>query len=376
MKSNSQALAFAVLLLTLSAAGSASAQRVRGDITESEYDKKLRSAQESAFSPWMPAQDAFEMFRRSKLDAKLVLAAEKNSKGDIRLLQFFPPDGKGGDVVYENAIPEETLLERHAMWQKQDYNILYVRKNPLGNYTAIWIYSARFGVAVKRLEELGISTAVIRIKATETADASRAKVPVTAPLREWRDKAGRLMQASVAGIEGGTVNFVRADGKKFSYPLDDLSEADQKRLAELQDKSTKGSTAGSPVAEEEGLTNWMSRSDFETRVVEERGKGKFGVYAESNNRNEFRGIFDKLPPGVRWFQSWAEPEQSLREKHSSYVAQGFALLSLSHDRRADRYCGVWVSGMPPGDMKVQLGKFGITTPSIGEKIAVSTVAKR
>jgi hypothetical protein len=100
------------------------------------------------------------------------------------------------------------------------------------------------------------------------------------------------------------------------------------------------------------------------------------VYVESNTRNEYRGIFDKLPPGVRWFQGWAEPEQGLREKHASYAAQGFALLSLSHDRRADRYCAVWVGGMAPGDVKGQRGKFGLTTASIEGKITASTLPKR
>jgi hypothetical protein len=357
-----------LLLATLTCRGALAA--TKGDITESEYDKKLRDAQESAFSPWMPAKDAFEQFRLGKLGGKLLLAAERDSNGQIRLLHFSPPDGKGGDVIYENDMPEQALLERHAIWQKQDYNILFARKNPSGNYTAIWIYSARFGVAAKRLNEVGISTPVIHIKPSQTA-----KVTVAVPLRQWRDKTGRTLQASVAGIDGGTVNFVRSDGKKMPYPLADLSEADQKYLAELQSKSTQGS--GSPAdATDEGLSKWMSRTDFDTKLAEERGKGKYVVYVESSPRNEFRGIIDKRPETVRWFQAWAEPEQSLREKHASYIAQRFTLLSLSHERRTDRYSAIWVSGLEAGDVNGQRGKFGLTSPSIGEKIIVSTLPKR
>jgi hypothetical protein len=373
MKPNSHAPRLALLLLVLLMGREALA--AKGDVTESEYDKKLRDAQESAFSPWMPAKDAFEVFRRSKLDGRLLLAAERNSNQEIRLLLFFPPDGKGGDVIYENDVPEETLLERHPIWQKQDYNVLFARKNPSGNYTALWIHSNRLGVAVKRLNEVGISAASIRVKPGQTAETAAAKTAITAPLREWRDKSGRAIQASVAGIDGGSVNFLRADGKKFTYPLADLSEADQKRLADLQNQAAKGSDAKSAAAPEQ-LTDWMNRSDFETKLAEERGKGKYLVYVESSSRNEYRGLFDKLPPRVRWFQAWAEPEQGLREKHASYVAQGFALLTLSHDRRADRYCAVWVGGMEPGDVQGQRGKFGLTTATIGDKITPSTLPKR
>jgi hypothetical protein len=363
------------LLLLLVLAGRSTFAAAKGDITESVYDKKLRDAQESAFSPWMPAKDAFEQFRLGKLGGKLLLAAERDSNGQIRLLHFFPPDGKGGDVIYENDVPKETLLERHAIWQKQDYNIFFVRKNPSGSYTALWIGSARFGVAMKRLNEVGISAATIRIEPSQTTEASPATPNVTAPLQQWHDKSGRTLQASVAGIQGGNVNFVRSDGKKFSFPLADLSDADQKRLAELQGKPAQGTDTGKAEGKE-GITDWVSRSDFETRVAQERGKGNYGIYVESNSRNELRGIFDKRPETVRWFQAWTEPEQSLREKHSSYVTQGFTLLSLSHDRRTDRYCAVWISGLPPGDVKGQMGKFGLTAPSIGEKITVSSLPKR
>ena len=373
MKSPSAAPRFALLVLMLLMGRGAFA--AKGDVTESEYDKKLRDAQDSAFSPWMPAKDAFEVFRRSKLDGRLLLAAEKNSNQEIRLLLFFPPDGKGGDVIYENDVSEETLLERHPIWLKQDYNVLFARKNPSGNYTALWIHSNRLGVAMKRLNEVGISAASIRVKPAQAAEATTAKAAITAPLREWRDKTGRAIQASVAGIDGGSVNFVRADGRKFAYPLADLSEADQKRLAGLQNQAAKGSDTKSAAAPEQ-LTDWMTRSDFETNLAEERGKGKYLVYVESSSRNEYRGLFDQLPPRVRWFQAWAEPEQGLREKHASYVAQGFALLTLSHERRTDRYCAVWVGGMEAGDVKGQRGKFGLTSPSIEEKITVSTLPKR
>jgi hypothetical protein len=374
MKTTIHASRLALLLLVLLIGRGALA--AKGDVTEAEYDKKSRDAQDSAFTPWMPAKDAFEVFRRSKLDGRLVLAAERNSNGEIRILPFFPPDGKGGDVIYDNDVPEETLLERHAIWQKQDYNILFARKNPSGNYTAIWINSARLGVAVKRLNEVGISAAVIRIKTSETTEVPRAKASVTVPLREWRDKAGRLLQASIAGINGGTVNFVRADGKKFPFPLADLSDQDQKYLTDLQGKSAQGSEAVSSAATPGSFSDWMSRSDFDTKLAEERGKGNFPIYVESNTRNEFRGIHEKRPGTVRFFQAWAEPEQSLREKHASYVAQGFSLLSLSFERRTDKYCAVWVSGLTPGDAKALLGKLGMTQPSIDQKITATTVPKR
>jgi hypothetical protein len=378
MKLLQQSLGFTVFLLMFLAGGSASGQRVKGDISESEYDKKLRSEQESTFSPWMPAKEAFEVARRAKLDGRLLLAAENNSNAQIRLLLFFPPDGKGGDVIWETDVPEATLLERHAIWQKQDYNILFARKNPTGNYAAIWINSARLGVAVKRLNEVGISAAAIRIKSGETANAPAAvaKAAVTTPLRQWRDKSGRLLQASVAGIDAGTVSFVRADGKKFPFPLADLSDQDQKYLTDLQSKSAQDSGAVPSAATPGGFTDWMSRSDFDTKLAEERGKGNFPIYVESNTRNEFRGIHDKRPGTVRFFQAWAEPEQSLREKHASYIAQGFSLLTLSFERRTDKYCGVWVSGIAPGDAKAMLGKFGMTQASIDEKITTTTVPKR
>jgi hypothetical protein len=230
-------------------------------------------------------------------------------------------------------------------------------------------------VALKRLKEVGISPPIIRIKFSQSSDSTVAAPAITAPLQAWHDKNGRALQASVAGIQGGSVNFVRSDGVKFTFPLADLSEADQKRLAELKSKPAQGSDTGKAEAKE-GITEWVSRSEFETRMAEERGKGNYSVYVESNSRNELRGIFDKRPETVRWFQAWTEPEQGLREKHSSYVAQGFTLLSLSHDRRTDRYCAVWISGLPPGDVKGQMGKFGLTTPLIGEKITVSSLPKR
>src|SRR5215207_6434003 len=103
MKFPSAAPRLALLVLMLLVGRGAFA--AKGDVTESEYDKKSRDAQDSAFSPWMPAKDAFEVFRRSKLDGRLLLAAERNSNGEIRLLLFFPPDGKGGDVIYETDVP-------------------------------------------------------------------------------------------------------------------------------------------------------------------------------------------------------------------------------------------------------------------------------
>jgi hypothetical protein len=222
---------------------------------------------------------------------------------------------------------------------------------------------------------VGISAAVIRIASGPAAEGTPGKAAVTTTLRDWRDKSGRLLQASVQGIDGGTVHFVRRDGVKFTYPLADLGSEDQKYLAGLQNKSTPGADAAAPTAPG-AFTDWMSRADYDTEIARQMGNGMYAVITESNSRKELRSLFEKRPGAVRWFQALNEPELGLREKHASYQAQGSTLISLTYDRRTGLYCATWVYGMPPGEVSAQRGKYGITAPAIDAKITVSTMPKR
>jgi hypothetical protein len=325
----------------------------------------------------MPAKEAYQVLRRAELEGKMMLAAEQNTDGGLRVLLYFPPDGKRGDVDYELNLTEEQLLQRHANYLKRDYNVLYVRKNPAGTYTGFWIVSERLGVALRRLNELGISAPSIRLKespAVASAPVATTAAVVSTPMREWRDKTGRPLQASVSGVENGTVNFVRPDGRKIPYPLADLSETDQKYIAELQAKSAEGASGAGDDAE--GFSKWMSRADFDSLMSDQQGNGLVPIYAESNFRNEMRAVFVRKPEPWGYYLGWTQPEQTLREQHASYKSQEFTLLTLSHDRRSDTYCAVWVGPRALENGKALLAKLGITQASIDGKITMSEVSKR
>ncbi len=52
------------------------------------------------------------------------------------------------------------------------------------------------------------------------------------PLRTWTNADGKKMKASLISVADGKGSFKFADGRKFDYVIDNLSEADQKLIAE------------------------------------------------------------------------------------------------------------------------------------------------
>ena len=319
----------------------------------------------------MDSKEANEAIRTGEVEGNLLIAVERNSAGQSRMIHFTPPDGKGGDITYESSLAESELLERHPLWQKQGYNILFVGKNPSGGtLSAIWIQTDVYGQAVVRLTELGITPATIVITSGATG-AKAAAAPVSVPLREWKDGKDRTIRASVEGVEEGQVKFVLADGRKVNYPLKDLGAAEQKVLTDL----LAGPSAPVAPLAPAGFTDWMSFEDFEKTYADERANGRYAVYVETNQRDDYRAIFETRPQNLGWFYGWGKSESGLRESDTAYRARGLALLSLSYNRRSERYCALWVRDNVLEAAKAQLSKHNITVGSIGDEIKISIVPK-
>lgn len=51
-------------------------------------------------------------------------------------------------------------------------------------------------------------------------------------LRTWTNAEGKTMKATLLSVENGTGKFAFADGRKFDYALDKLSEDDQKVISD------------------------------------------------------------------------------------------------------------------------------------------------
>lgn len=66
--------------------------------------------------------------------------------------------------------------------------------------------------------------------------AARAEVLVE--LRTWSNAEGKTMKAKLLSVENGTGKFAFADGRKFDYALDKLSEEDQKIIADKTASTT------------------------------------------------------------------------------------------------------------------------------------------
>lgn len=354
----------------------AAGKDVRGTFDESKLKRELKAAREVAFSPWMSVADAGKRLTKAELDHEVILALEKNVAGQMRYLSFTPKDGKGGDSTYDSSLTQQELLEKHSIWERQGYNILFVQKIPTpGKYCAVWVESAIFGEAVKRSSELGITPAQIRLETKpDKKPAPAASVVVTAPLRSWKDKSGREMEASLEGLEPGTAKFKMKDGRRFDYKLADLSAEDQSFLDELAKKAASASNTDADTPPE-GFSKWMPTAKFETAYAEERGKGNYAIYIESGRNGELRAVFDKRPANFGWFMTWDQTEPAIREKNASYNARGMALLSLFYDRRSKKYTAVWVKESCLPEAKSQLASHGITPAEIAAKITPSTVRK-
>lgn len=349
---------------------SAFPQRIRGEIKESEFERKLKDPRESAFSPWMDAKAANTAFRTGELEGNLLIALERNASGQTRMLHFTPPDGKGGDVTYEAGLTESELLERHVLWEKQGYNLLFAHENPSGGTLAvIWIQTDVFGAAVKRLGELGITPASVTILSGSPDLPNRPTGPiaVSLPLQDWTNQQGQTIRASVEGLENGQVKFVLPDGRKVNYPLSSLAKAEQERLTAAQ-----SAPADAPPS---GFSDWMSYEDYEKRYAEERAQGRYAIYVETNPRDEYRAIFETRPSNLGWYYGFGKTEESLREADVSYRARGLSILSLSYNRRSERYCAVWVRDAAMQAAREQLAKHQITAAAIGDDIKISILPK-
>ena len=169
----------------------------------------------------------------------------------------------------------------------------------------------------------------------DEAGGAAPKKHVTAPQREWKDVQGRSISASVEGIEGGQVKFVRADGQRFVFPVKDLSESDQKLLADLYAAAPEET----PPAE---FTAWMSSTDFELKSDEKNKAGFYPLYVEANDKNEIRGLFEKRPKGLRFYYSCFAPEEALSKMDADVRAKEFTLVTLSFNRRTATYSAVWI----------------------------------
>lgn len=71
-----------------------------------------------------------------------------------------------------------------------------------------------------------------RLPAFTTADPGPVPVPAITDERVWTNKDNKELQASLRSIRDGIGQFVRADGKAFSYDLENLSAPDRALIRE------------------------------------------------------------------------------------------------------------------------------------------------
>lgn len=369
----------AVKLLTIFAlilAGScpAYAQRVRGDFEESEFDRASKKKREAAFTQWMPGAMAGDVLGRAELDGKVLLILERNSNGESRAV-FDIPDTRRFDVEYSSSISERQMLEKHALMEKGAFQILFLQKNPSGrSYCVIWIKKGGYAEAVAKLANLGVTPAKIELKASSSPTITG---PVTSGHRRWTDKAGRVVEASLAEIDADKIILIKKGGGRFPFLIAKLSTEDQQFLKKLIANHKKPKVEMSGNSEGSGeFTDWYSYSEWELKYDDERAKGRYAIYVESNNKRELRGIFDKRPRGLGWFNAWLDSEADVKRKNASYESKGLRILSVSFERRTDRYNAVWVSNRVLDKAREQLAASGITPADIGKKIQVSKVKKK
>lgn len=345
-------------------------QKVRGDIELSQYDRKFDEARNQVFSEWMPEKEAFDVLAGAEIRRDLVLLAERDSKDRFRFIIVKAPKGVSTDISCETDVDGDKLVLLHKTWVNQGYRILTIRENPRrSTYSAIWVPGQVYGYAVQRLSEIGVSPASVELQppSSEPVDLSG----VTAPMREWKDEQGRAIEASVEGVDDGFVDFKRKDGRRFKYPLEKLSSADRSfltNLARMPDPEPDLTAGGKPE-----FSEWLTRDEFEIKWTEERGKGLYAIYIESNRKEEVRALFVEKPVVMGVYIFWLYDEAGIRDRNRVYQSQGYTLLSLSYDRSSQTYNGTWVSDKDIGRARNQLKSLGITPASIGDEIVVSEV---
>jgi len=64
------------------------------------------------------------------------------------------------------------------------------------------------------------------------------KEPLVAQ-RAWTNSEGKTIKASVLALDGEKIKFKLTNGKTVNYPLEKLSEEDQKAIKEAAEKATK-----------------------------------------------------------------------------------------------------------------------------------------
>ena len=89
------------------------------------------------------------------------------------------------------------------------------------------------------------------------------------------DKQGRALTAEILSVEKGLVKIKREDGQVFSLPLDNLSEADQVKLAALSEKLATAEAA-KPLSAA-AIKIELNRGNFKTVKKTEDVKLKTGT---------------------------------------------------------------------------------------------------
>ncbi|MFK5921808.1 MAG: hypothetical protein QM496_06485 [Verrucomicrobiota bacterium] len=352
-------------------------QQVRGRFEESEFDRKSKPKREAIFTGWMPAGKAGEILIQAELEGKVLLVVERDVKGSIRMIIDLEKNNAAANVEYSTHISDEQLLRKHALRKKGGYELLFLKKNPTGgSYCAIWTKSGGYADSVAMLKNLGVTTAKIQIRASQ-AEISHGATAVTAESRRWTDKSGRVVVAALAEIDGNKAILIKKGGGRFPFLITDLSVGDQQFLKKLiADHKSSAKVAAVKEMKKGGFTDWMEFSKFELNFADEEGDGRYAIYVESNNKRELRAIYDKKPKGLGWYNGWLQSEDKVRSMNALYQSKGLILLSLSFERRTQRYSAIWVAKRNFEEAKGQLARINITTAKIGKEIQLSKVGKK
>ncbi len=352
-------------------------QQVRGRFEESDFDRQSKQKREEAFTGWLPSRKVGELLIQAELTGKVLLVVERDANGLIRAIVDPVKNNAAANVEYSTHISEEQLLKKHALRKKGGYELLFLQKNPTrGSYCAIWTKSGGYADSVAMLKNLGVTPAKIKIRASQ-AEITHSATAVTTENRRWLDKNGRIVMAALAEIDGDKAILVKKGGGRFPFLITDLSVEDQQFLKKLV-ADHKGSAK--PVSAKDvrrgGFTDWLEFSQFELNFADEDGDGRYAIYIESNNKRELRAIYEKKPKRLGWSNGWLQSEDKLRSMNALYQSKGLILLSLSFERRTQRYNAIWVAKRNFDEAKAQLAKLKITTAEIGKKIRVSKVGKK
>ncbi len=338
-------------------------------IQESTFDEKHRAQRELAFTSWIDCTESYDELYRHEIDGPITIAFEESGGHQFRLIRLEGGPAQGGRNV-DFSLTEMELLEKQTVCEDLDQKILFLRRNPMNpegdSYHAVWIDNNLYRQAVRQLNTLGISSASI---GPSTGAVSNVPSKTVVIHREWKDNLGRTMYASVEGFENDQVQFLKADGTQFSYPIDKLSENDRNYLI-AQGIFPKKPTVKS-LPRNNSFSNWLDYHNYEIHFLKFQTDDISALYEEANGLGEMRGLFVSAVDGSL-LRAWHEDEVTIRRADLDYRGRGYTILTASLCPTEGKYCVVWITSADYKKAVSTLRKHGITPATIGEQIVPSS----